>query len=90
MTSKPDEVVPLPDPPDSREKPHPMEQWYLDCLRVVQRRAGGPVTLKHFAEAVGKSLNACYSALRALEDKGYVGRAGAGNTKADRRFTVIA
>lgn len=93
MTSKPDDApqaAELPNPPDLRETPHPMEAWYLECLRVVIAREGGPVTLARFADLVGKSINACYSALRALEGKGYVGRAGSGKGKLDRRFTVIA
>jgi len=66
-----------------------MEQWYLDALRKFQLKRGRPPLLRELARWLKKGDTTVYSALLSLEAKGYVGRFGKTNSRADRRFVAL-
>jgi hypothetical protein len=76
-------------PPDPARQPTRMEWWYLTCLRTWCKRKKHAPAVHELAGWLGKSSTAVYSALVALEHKGYVGRAGKTNARYDRRFVPV-
>jgi len=76
-------------PPPVRPTLPPMEEWYLASLRIFVERRGRPPWLHELAAWLDKSRTAVFSALVSLEGKGYVRRAGASRSKADRRFVPV-
>jgi predicted transcriptional regulator len=64
-----------------------MEGWYFRalCIWMSSPRRNGPPTIMEFAVWLDKSRTAAYSALCALEHKGWVTRV----SDTDRRFIPV-
>lgn len=75
-------------PAVQRSQPTYMEAYYLRCLQKWQVKMKRPPWIRELSAWLEKSPTAVYAALVALEAKGWVRRAGATMSKADRRFVV--
>jgi hypothetical protein len=80
-----------PTPPTLRSALTPAQTWYLDALRRWIAHFGTPPTLLELATWLERTTSPVYSALVALEGKGYVARAGGDERldKRDRRFVPV-
>ena len=66
-----------------------LETWYLSCLRLLYKHLGRAPSIVELATYCEKTINPTWVAMRSLESKGAVTRAGTGSTQEDRRFVPV-